>query len=82
MNVVVPPGSPRTARLLPGCDRLTRTDRMIRAGNRCRAWVLCHVALHDWAWHRNPEVGGRRAHFHLCRRCGTERNEYEPPHFV
>jgi len=81
VNAVVP-SAQRADRLLPGCDRLTRRDRLIRAGYRLRAWALCHLALHDWARHRNPEVGGRQAHFQLCRRCGTERNEYEPPHFV
>jgi hypothetical protein len=75
-------GSPPAVWALPGCDRLTRTDRLVRAARRGRAWTLCHVARHDWARHRNPDVGGRRALFELCRRCGTERDEYDPPHFV
>jgi hypothetical protein len=31
---------------------------------------------------RNPEVGGKRAMYQLCRRCGCERDEYEPPHWI
>jgi hypothetical protein len=52
---------------------------MIRSAYRWRSRLLCLIGRHDWAMHRNPEVSGRLANFALCRRCGTERDEYDPP---
>lgn len=54
-------------------------DRVIRTAYRLRSRLLCRCGRHLWATRRNPEVGGSAAVFETCRRCGTERNQYEPP---
>jgi len=69
MNTVTP--------RLPPSDGLTLRGQAIRRGYRTRSWVLCHLGWHRWALHRNTDVGGARAEYRLCRRCGRERNEYE-----
>ena len=61
-------------------DRITLDGRIRRSGNRIRGWVLCGIGWHLWARHRNPEVGGPRAVYELCRRCRRERNTYDPPY--
>ena len=53
-------------------------DGVLRAG-RTRSRMLCWVVRHRWATRHNPEIGGKAAVFHVCQRCGTERNEYDPP---
>jgi phosphoribosylaminoimidazole-succinocarboxamide synthase len=57
-------------------DRLTAADRWVRLAYRTRGWLLCRAGRHFWAQLRNPEVGGARAHYELCRRCGRERSAY------
>ena len=64
----------RAVPLLAREDRLTAADRWARAGYRARGWLLCRIGRHNWAHLRNPEVGGARAHYDLCRRCGRERS--------
>jgi GNAT superfamily N-acetyltransferase len=66
-------------RCLPAVDRLTRRDRWRARFYRSRSWLLCRCGRHLWATLRNPDVGGRRAMYQLCRRCGRERDEYDPP---
>jgi len=54
-------------------------DRIIRALYRTRSRLLCRSGRHLWATRRNPEVGGKDALFETCRRCGTDRPQYESP---
>ena len=53
-------------------------DEVIRTAYRIRARLLCTCGRHLWATRRNPEVGGKAAVFETCRRCGTERAQYDP----
>lgn len=46
---------------------------------RIRARLLCLTGRHWWACHHNPDVGGPRAVYHLCRRCGRERTQRMRP---
>jgi hypothetical protein len=41
--------------------------------------LLCTMNRHDWERMVNPEVGGKDAVYSLCRRCGKEKAEYDPP---
>ncbi len=61
---------------LPRADRITAADRLRSGLRRSVARVRCRFGLHDWAYRRNPDVGGASAVFHQCRRCGRE---YSPP---
>jgi hypothetical protein len=65
----------RPARL-SGQDTISAGDAVRRAARRLRAWVLCRVGRHVWAVRRNPEVGGPRAVYQQCRRCGRERTDW------
>lgn len=65
-------------RALPRADRITAADRRTRALRRWRSRLDCLVGRHLWARHCNPEVGGSRAVYHLCRRCGRERSRRMP----
>ncbi|GEM_PF-5845596 len=69
---------PNTAKgwVLDRADRVTPAERWTRTAYRGRAWVLCQIGIHWWADRNNPEVGGRRAHYQQCRRCGHERDKY------
>ena len=40
--------------------------------------LKCRLGRHEWEHRRNPEVAGRGAEFDQCRRCGKERNAFEP----
>lgn len=40
--------------------------------------ILCRLGRHTWVIRHNPEVGGKASVFHVCRRCGKDRPEYEP----
>jgi hypothetical protein len=42
-----------------------------------KAW-RCYLGRHIWRHEVNPEMGGPRAGYDVCSRCGKERNEYEP----
>jgi hypothetical protein len=57
-------------------DRVTAADRRARAAYRARGWLLCHLGRHYWAAMWNPDVGGPRARYDQCRRCGKERSWY------
>ena len=59
-----------------GQDTITPADALRRAGRRLLAWMLCRVGRHVWAVRRNPEVGGPRAVYQQCRRCGRERTDW------
>jgi hypothetical protein len=54
-------------------------DDLRRAVNRLRSRVQCRLGRHLWATRRNPEVGGPDAVFQTCRRCGSERQQYDVP---
>ncbi len=57
-------------------DTITPGNAMRRAGRRMLGWMLCRVGRHVWAVRRNPEVGGPRAVYQQCRRCGRERTDW------
>lgn len=61
---------------LSGQDRISAGDAVRRAGRRLLAWAFCRVGRHVWAVRRNPEVGGPRAVYQQCRRCGRERTDW------
>jgi hypothetical protein len=54
-------------------------DRLVRHLYRIRSWLLCRIGRHLWARRRNPEVGGARALYDECRRCGTVRMGWDDP---
>lgn len=64
---------------LPAADRITPADRLVRRLNRWRARLWCLTGRHWWGYHHNPEVGGPRAVYQLCRRCGRERMRHMRP---
>jgi hypothetical protein len=39
--------------------------------------LRCYLGRHAWRHEVNPEMGGPRARYDVCSRCGKERNEYE-----
>ncbi len=57
-------------------DTISADNAARRAARRLLAWVLCRVGRHVWAVRRNPEVGGPRAVYQQCRRCGRERTDW------
>ena len=57
-------------------DTIGTGDALRRAVRRVRGWVLCRVGRHVWAVRRNPDVGGPRALYQQCRRCGRERTDW------
>jgi hypothetical protein len=57
-------------------DTISARDAVRRTGRRLLAWVLCRVGRHLWAVRHNPEVGGPRAVYQQCRRCGHERTDW------
>lgn len=57
-------------------DRIGPLDVVRRRLNRARGRVFCLVGRHDWALRRNPDVGGPRALYQQCRRCGRERTDW------
>lgn len=61
---------------LGGPDTISAWDARRRAGRRLLAAALCRLGKHVWAVRRNPEVGGPRAVYQQCRRCGCERTEW------
>jgi hypothetical protein len=69
-----PAGGVRRPR--PEADSISRGDAWRRAARRARSWLLCRVGRHTWAVRRNPEVGGPRAVYQQCRRCGRERTDW------
>lgn len=63
---------------LDRADRITAMNRWVRTGYRIRSRLLCLAGRHLWARRLNPGVGGPRAVYHQCRRCGHERSRYSP----
>ena len=59
-------------------DRIDRRERLVRSAYRLRSRWLCRLGRHRWALRRNPEMGGRQAMYEECRRCGSERTQYDP----
>jgi hypothetical protein len=57
-------------------DRISEGDAVRRAVRRLLAWTACRVGRHVWAVRHNPEVGGPRAVYQQCRRCGRERTDW------
>jgi hypothetical protein len=58
-------------------DGLPRTERVRLGARRVLSWFQCRLGRHLWARRTNPEVGGARAVYHVCRRCGTEQAAWE-----
>lgn len=54
------------------------TERLRLVLRRAQSWLLCRAGRHLWVQRTQPEVGGARAVYHLCRRCGRERSVWEP----
>jgi hypothetical protein len=65
-------------RTVGSADSIGRGERWVRRAYRLRSRLLCRIGAHRWTLRRNPEVGGRDALYEDCRRCGRERNTYDP----
>jgi hypothetical protein len=59
-------------------DEIDRRERLVRSAYRLRSRWLCRLGRHQWTLRRNPEMGGRQAMYEDCRRCGRERDLYDP----